>query len=167
MTETAVDNDGTREAAGLPRLSLSMAWWALSTAAFFIVVAPLLAVGVGAGNVLAGMAISVCVFAWLGGQLSRFAMRSGSSVATLSRDMFGLGGGDRRRPPDPRTGFSLRFPHCRDLQRRSRAGSDSALVGSRERAVAPSVCRGPVVGCSSRLPAICPQAPGLELPLGA
>jgi len=53
--------------ARMSRISLTMAWWALSTAAFFIVVAPLLSAGFGIGNVIAAMIASVIVFScWAG-----------------------------------------------------------------------------------------------------
>jgi hypothetical protein len=85
-------DEPTPESGRLPLLSLTMAWWALATAAFFIVLAPILSQVHDVPNVLVGMAVSVLVFAALGGVCARFSIRSGASVAVLSQDMFGTAG---------------------------------------------------------------------------
>lgn len=82
----------TPDAARLPALSVTMAWWALATAAFFIVVAPLLGQAYNVPNVLTGIALSVLVFSALAAVLARFAINSGASVAVFSQEMFGTAG---------------------------------------------------------------------------
>ncbi|NBK37008.1 allantoin permease [Pseudomonas soli] len=78
--------------ARMGRLSLTMAWWAVCSAMFYIVVGASLALSYGARNALIGMLLSVISYGLVNSVLSRFAMRSGLSVALFSRLLFGSTG---------------------------------------------------------------------------
>ncbi|KPH00187.1 allantoin permease [Pseudomonas sp. RIT-PI-q] len=75
--------------ARMGRLSLTMAWWAACSAVFYIVVGASLALSYGARNALIGMVLSVISYGLINSVLSRFAIRSGLSVALFSRLLFG------------------------------------------------------------------------------
>ena len=78
--------------ARMGRVSLTMAWWAVCSAMFYIVVGASLALSYGARNALLGMALSVISYGLVNAVLSRFAIRSGLSVALFSRLLFGSTG---------------------------------------------------------------------------
>ena len=78
--------------ARMGRLSLTMAWWAVCSAMFYIVVGASLALSYGTRNALIGMLLSVLSYGLVNTVLSRFAMRSGLSVALFSRLLFGSTG---------------------------------------------------------------------------
>ncbi|MGY2438229.1 purine-cytosine permease family protein [Pseudomonas sp. SDO52101_S400] len=78
--------------ARMGRLSLTMAWWAVCSAMFYIVVGASLALSFGARNALIGMVLSVISYGVVNSVLSRFAMRSGWSVALFSSVLFGRTG---------------------------------------------------------------------------
>ncbi len=78
--------------ARMGRLSLTMAWWAVCSAMFYIVVGASLALSFGARNALIGMVLSVISYGLVNSVLSRFAIRSGLSVALFSRLLFGSTG---------------------------------------------------------------------------
>ncbi|MGY2258860.1 purine-cytosine permease family protein [Pseudomonas sp. SDO55104_S430] len=78
--------------ARMVRLSLTMAWWAVCSAMFYIVVGASLALSYGARNALIGMVLSVISYGLVNSVLSRFAVRSGLSVALFSRLLFGSTG---------------------------------------------------------------------------
>ena len=78
--------------ARMGRLSLTMAWWAVCSAMFYIVVGASLALSYGARNALIGMVLSVISYGLVNSVLSRFAIRSGLSVALFSRLLFGSTG---------------------------------------------------------------------------
>ncbi|MHC8380947.1 purine-cytosine permease family protein [Pseudomonas sp. LB3P14] len=75
--------------ARMGRLSLTMAWWAVCSAMFYIVVGASLALSYGARNAMIGMVLSVFSYGLVNNVLSRFAIRSGLSVAVFSRLLFG------------------------------------------------------------------------------
>lgn len=75
--------------ARMGKLSLTMAWRAVCSAVFYIVVGASLALAYGAINAMIGMALSVVTYGLINGAISRFAMRSGLSVAQFSRHLFG------------------------------------------------------------------------------
>lgn len=54
--------------------SLTMAWWAVSSAVFYFVVAAALAQGFGARNAIIGMLLSVVVYSVVNFIISRFAI---------------------------------------------------------------------------------------------
>lgn len=72
--------------------SLSMAWWAVATAMFWLVLSATLAVQFGTPNALAGMLVAVVVYAGIARVLSRYAIKTGLSVALFSRVLFGYHG---------------------------------------------------------------------------
>jgi hypothetical protein len=78
--------------ARMPKLQLTMAWWALCSAMFYLIVAATLALTFGARNAVAGLSGAVLLFALVNGLISRFAIRTGSSVALFSTLMFGRQG---------------------------------------------------------------------------
>ena len=78
--------------ARMPAGSLSMAWWAVGTAMFWLVISASLAMSFGTLNALAGMSIAVIVYAVTGGFISRYAIKTGLSVALFSRVLFGYHG---------------------------------------------------------------------------
>ena len=75
----------------MPR-SLTMAWWAVCSAMFYIVVGATLALKYGARNAIIGMALSVVCYGIVNGIISRYAIRTGLSVALFSRKLFGTSG---------------------------------------------------------------------------
>lgn len=78
--------------ARMGRLSLSMAWWAVCSAMFYIVVGASLALAYGARNAILGMVLSVVCYGLINAVISRYAMRTGLSVALFSRILFGSAG---------------------------------------------------------------------------
>lgn len=70
-------------------LSLSMAWFGLLSAMFWVVVGSTVALTVGTVNTLIGIALSTVVYGILCTIAARFATRSGTSVALFSRAVFG------------------------------------------------------------------------------
>lgn len=75
--------------ARMGKLSLTMAWWAVCSAIFYIVVGASLALGYGAKNAIIGMVLSVISYGIINGIISRYANKSGLSVALFSRVLFG------------------------------------------------------------------------------
>jgi hypothetical protein len=73
-------------------LALTMAWWAICSGMFYIVIGATLALTYGARNALIGMAMSVVTYALVNGIVSRYAIKTGLSVATFSRVLFGSAG---------------------------------------------------------------------------
>ncbi|WP_412022927.1 purine-cytosine permease family protein [Burkholderia cepacia] len=78
--------------ARMPPFSLTMAWWAVCSAVFYIVVGATLALTYGARNALIGMALSVVSYGVVNSIISRYAIRTGLSVALFSRVLFGSAG---------------------------------------------------------------------------
>jgi hypothetical protein len=58
------------------KLSLTMAWWAVCSAIFYIVVGASLALTYGARNALIGMVLSVISYGLINACISRYAMRT-------------------------------------------------------------------------------------------
>ena len=75
--------------ARMPRFNLTMAWWAVCSALFYIVVGAALALGFGSKNAIIGMVMSVVAYAAINAVLSRYAIKTGLSVALFSRVLFG------------------------------------------------------------------------------
>lgn len=78
--------------ARMPPFALTMAWWAVCSAVFYIVVGATLALTYGARNALIGMALSVVSYGIVNSIISRYAIRTGLSVALFSRVLFGSAG---------------------------------------------------------------------------
>ncbi len=75
--------------ARMPKAALTMAWWAVCSAVFYIVVGAAMALNFGTRNAIIGMVLSVVVYGLVNAVLSRFAIRTGLSVALFSRVLFG------------------------------------------------------------------------------
>jgi purine-cytosine permease-like protein len=78
--------------ARMPKLALTMAWWSMCSAMFLLIVGATLATRYGARSAIAGMLLSVAVYAIVNGITSRYAIRTGFSVALASRVVFGRAG---------------------------------------------------------------------------
>ena len=76
----------------IDRRPLTMAWWAVMTAFFYLYFASFLALAYGTVNALIGIALSVIVYALVNTVILRTASRSGLTVALFSRSMFGFVG---------------------------------------------------------------------------
>lgn len=72
------------------RWSLTMAWWALFSAMFWLYIAVASADAVGMTNTLIGMALSIAVYGIINALLSRFGARTGLTVELFSRSLFGV-----------------------------------------------------------------------------
>lgn len=90
------DPDFTRSAvpadARMGRLGLTMAWWSVCSAMFWLVVSATLALNYGTVNTLIGLALSALCYSAVNAVISRFAIRTGLSVALFSRILFGTSG---------------------------------------------------------------------------
>lgn len=69
--------------------SLSMAWWALCSAMFWLVVAATLAMNFGTINALIGLGMSVVTYGVINAIITKYAISTGLSVAVFSRVLFG------------------------------------------------------------------------------
>ncbi|WP_227471741.1 cytosine permease [Paenarthrobacter sp. YJN-5] len=74
------------------RWSLTMAWWALFSAMFWLYIAIASAGAVGVFNTVVGMVLSTITYGLVNMVLTRFAARTGLSVEEFSRTLFGLVG---------------------------------------------------------------------------
>lgn len=74
------------------KLSLSMAWWSVCSAMFYLVIAASLALAYGARNAIIGLVLSVVTYAAVNAVLVRHAIRTGLSVALFSRVLLGRSG---------------------------------------------------------------------------
>ncbi len=78
--------------ARMPKGALTMAWWAMCSAMFWLVVAATLAVNFGTVNALLGLGLSVVVYSLVNAVIVRFAIGTGLSVALFSPVLFGDAG---------------------------------------------------------------------------
>lgn len=72
--------------------SLTMAWWAICSAMFWLVVSATLAMNFGTQNAIIGLLLSVVSYAAINGVIARYAIKTGLSVALFSRVLFGRTG---------------------------------------------------------------------------
>jgi hypothetical protein len=72
--------------------SLAMAWWAMCSGMFYIVVAGTIALAVGTRDALIGIALSVVAYGAINWVISWYAAKTGLTVALVSRKLFGYGG---------------------------------------------------------------------------
>ncbi|GAA3313397.1 purine-cytosine permease family protein [Arthrobacter ramosus] len=72
------------------RWSLTMAWWALFSAMFWIYIAVASAGAVGVPNTIVGMVLSIATYGAINMVLTKFAAKTGLSVEEFSRTLFGL-----------------------------------------------------------------------------
>lgn len=71
------------------RLSLTMAWWGVCSALFYIFLAATLATAYGTVNTIIAMVLTVVTYGLVNGLLARYAVGTGLSVALFSRVLFG------------------------------------------------------------------------------
>ena len=71
------------------RFSLMMAWWGVCSAMFYIVVGVAMAQAYGTKNAIIGLLLTVVAYAIINGIISRYAIKTGLSVALFSRVLFG------------------------------------------------------------------------------
>lgn len=76
----------------LGRGSLTMAWWGICSAMFYLVVAAALAMGYGTLNAIIGLVLSVISYGLINAVISRHAIATGLSVAQFSQVLFGRTG---------------------------------------------------------------------------
>ncbi len=71
------------------RNSLTMAWWGVCSALFYIFLAATLAISFGSLNTIIGIFLSAISFGIINQILSRYAIKTGLSVSLFSRILFG------------------------------------------------------------------------------
>jgi len=76
----------------MDRGKLTMAWWAVATAFFYMYFAAFIALAYGTVNALIGIALTVVGYAVINTIITRVASRNGLTVALFSRSMFGFVG---------------------------------------------------------------------------
>lgn len=76
----------------MERLPLTMAWWSVCSAMFYLVVAATLALAYGSINAIIGLVLSVAAYAAVNAVLVRHAIRTGLSVSLFSRVLLGRTG---------------------------------------------------------------------------
>ena len=72
--------------------SLTMAWWGVCSAMFYIVVGIAMAKAYGTVNAIIGLAVTVVAYGIVNGIISRYAISTGLSVGLFSRVLFGAKG---------------------------------------------------------------------------
>lgn len=73
----------------MPRINLMMAWWAVCSAIFYMVVAAAMARAYGTTNALIGIVLTVIAYGIINGVISRYSMKTGLTVALFSKILFG------------------------------------------------------------------------------
>ncbi|BCB09572.1 allantoin permease [Vreelandella venusta] len=73
----------------MPRFNLMMAWWAVCSAIFYMVVAAAMARSYGTTNALIGIVLTVIAYGIINGVISRYSMKTGLTVALFSKVLFG------------------------------------------------------------------------------
>lgn len=76
----------------MPRLSLTMAFWAVCSAMFFLIVSATLAQHYGTVNTIIGLILTVISYSLLNAPIVRYAIKSGISVSLFSRLLLGRTG---------------------------------------------------------------------------
>ena len=76
----------------MDRVKLTMAWYGVATAFFYIYLAAFIALAYGTVNALIGIALTVVAYSLINIIILRFASTSGLTVALFSRSMFGFVG---------------------------------------------------------------------------
>lgn len=87
-TATHAISDSARAGRG----SLTMAWWGVCSALFYIFLAATLAVAYGTVNTIIAMVLSVVSYGLINSVLARYAIATGLSVSLFSRILFGKAG---------------------------------------------------------------------------
>ncbi|GGY10631.1 allantoin permease [Litchfieldella qijiaojingensis] len=73
----------------MPRANLMMAWWAVCSAIFYMVVAAAMARSYGTANALIGIVLTVIAYGGINAVISRYSMKTGLTVALFSKVLFG------------------------------------------------------------------------------
>lgn len=73
----------------MPRLNLTMAFWAICSAMFFLIVSATLAQVYGTANTIIGLVLTVICYSLINSVIVRYAIKSGLSVSLFSRLLFG------------------------------------------------------------------------------
>jgi purine-cytosine permease-like protein len=76
----------------MDKLKLTMAWYAVMTAFFYMYFAAFIALAYGTVNALIGIALTVIAYSLINTVITRVASKSGLTVALFSRSMFGFVG---------------------------------------------------------------------------
>ena len=76
----------------MDKVKLTMAWFAVATAFFYMYFAAFIALAYGTVNALIGIVLTVIAYALINTSIARVASRSGLTVALFSRSMFGFVG---------------------------------------------------------------------------
>ena len=76
----------------MDRGKLTMAWWAVATAFFYMYFAAFIALAYGTVNALIGIVLTVVAYSLVNTVITRVAATSGLTVALFSRSMFGFVG---------------------------------------------------------------------------
>ncbi len=76
----------------MDRGKLTMAWWAVATAFFYMYFAAFIALAYGTVNALIGIVLTVAAYSLINTVITRVASKSGLTVALFSRSMFGFVG---------------------------------------------------------------------------
>jgi hypothetical protein len=76
----------------MPPLALTLAWWSVVSAMFFVFVAATLALSIGTANALVGIGAAVLFYSVAGAVLARHAIRTGLGCFLLSKVLFGRAG---------------------------------------------------------------------------
>ncbi|MGC0366541.1 hypothetical protein ABH922_004525 [Rhodococcus sp. 27YEA15] len=74
------------------RLSISMAWFGLMSAMFWVVVGSTVTLAVGTVDTLIGIALSAISYGAINSVVARYAAKTGTSVSLFSRALFGRAG---------------------------------------------------------------------------
>jgi hypothetical protein len=73
----------------MPKLNLTMAFWAVCSAMFFLIISATLAQIYGTANTIIGLILTVICYSAINAIIVRYAIRSGLSVSLFSRLLFG------------------------------------------------------------------------------
>ena len=73
----------------MPKVNLMMAWWAVCSAIFYMVVAAAMARSYGTANALIGIVLTIVAYGLINGVISRYSMKTGLTVALFSKILFG------------------------------------------------------------------------------
>ncbi|MGV9713722.1 purine-cytosine permease family protein [Gordonia sp. NPDC003424] len=93
--DVSIDPTGKTHPGGhirVGRLSLTMAFWALTSAMFWLYIAVASNAAVGTVNTLIGMVLSIATYGALSTVLSRHAIRTGHTISFFSGRIFGSAG---------------------------------------------------------------------------
>lgn len=73
----------------MPKLNLTMAFWAICSAMFFLIISATLAEIYGTANTIIGLVLTVISYSAINAVITRYAIRTGLSVSLFSRLLFG------------------------------------------------------------------------------